>query len=140
DPAEGERVKAMYQVWPFFRAVIDNLEMALAKADMEVTERYAEVLTSGPEAERLMQQLRAEFERAVRAVLRITGSSQLLDGQPVLQRSIGRRNPYVDPLNYLQVDLLRRYRSPHDPADDDELLHALLLSVNGIAAGMRNTG
>jgi phosphoenolpyruvate carboxylase len=87
-----------------------------------------------------MQQLRAEFERAVRSVLRITGSGQLLDSQPVLQRSIGRRNPYVDPLNYLQVDLLRRYRSPHDPADDDELLHALLLSVNGIAAGMRNTG
>jgi phosphoenolpyruvate carboxylase len=140
DPSDQERVKAMYQGWPFFRAVIDNLEMALAKADLEVTERYAELLAPAPEAERLMQQLRAEFERAVRAVLRITGSAQLLDGQPVLQRSIGRRNPYIDPLNYLQVDLLRRYRSPHDPADDDELLHALLLSVNGIAAGMRNTG
>jgi phosphoenolpyruvate carboxylase len=139
--ADGtERVRAMYRGWPFFQAVIDNLEMALAKADLEVTERYAAVLAPGPEPERLMRQLREEFERAERAVLRITESERLLDQHPVLQRSIGRRNPYVDPLNYLQVDLLRRYRSPHDPADDEEILHALLLSVNGIAAGMRNTG
>jgi phosphoenolpyruvate carboxylase len=139
--ADGaERVQAMYRGWPFFQAVIDNLEMALAKADLEVTERYAAVLAPGPEPERLMKQLHEEFERARRAVLRITESERLLDHHPVLQRSIGRRNPYVDPLNYLQVDLLRRYRSPHNPADDEELLHALLLSVNGIAAGMRNTG
>jgi phosphoenolpyruvate carboxylase len=140
DSAGREHVQAMYHGWPFFQAVIDNLEMALAKADLEVTERYVVVLAPGPDAERLMRQLQAEFERATRAVLRITGSARLLDQHPVLQRSIGRRNPYVDPLNYLQVDLLHRYRSAHDPADDEELLHALLLSVNGIAAGMRNTG
>jgi phosphoenolpyruvate carboxylase len=76
----------------------------------------------------------------VGAVLLITGHSSLLASQPVLQRSIARRNPYVDPLNYLQADLLRQHRAAPEGRDEEEILHALLLSVNGIAAGMRNTG
>ena len=88
----------------------------------------------------LVSRLREEFERATRAVLRITESARLLDHHPVLQRTIARRNPYIDPLNFVQADLLRQRRSPHSEADEAEILHALLLSVNGIAAGMRNTG
>jgi phosphoenolpyruvate carboxylase len=135
-----EHLRDMYAGWPFFQSLIDNLEMSLAKADLDVTAQYVAALAPGPEAARIMGQLRGEFDRAVRAVLQITDSANLLERHPVLQRSIARRNPYVDPLNYLQVDLLRQYRAPHDPAEEEPLLHALLLSVNGIAAGMRNTG
>jgi phosphoenolpyruvate carboxylase len=139
-PDHLQRLQAMYDQWPFFQAVIDNLEMTLAKADLAITERYVALLASGSEPRRLMAALREEFGRAVAAVLSITRTDHLLDRHPVLQRSIARRNPYVDPLNYLQVDLLREYRQTHSPERKEQLLHALLLSVNGVAAGMRNTG
>jgi phosphoenolpyruvate carboxylase len=141
EPRHLGRLREMYDGWPFFRAMIDNLEMTLAKADLAVTERYVETLAPGAEAARIMARLRAEFERAVGAVRSITRTAHLLDSHRVLQRSIARRNPYVDPLNHLQVDLLREHRSlPGSAADEEAILHALLLSVNGIAAGMRNTG
>jgi phosphoenolpyruvate carboxylase len=139
DPRQLECLREMYEGWPFFRAVIDNLEMSLAKADLSVTERYAAALAPGAESAAIMEGLRAEYGRAVSAVRSITRTAHLLDSHPVLQRSISRRNPYVDPLNHLQVDLLREHRSRQEAAPD-EALHALLLSVNGIAAGMRNTG
>jgi phosphoenolpyruvate carboxylase len=139
-PGPEAELRAMYAGWPFFRAVIDNLEMTLAKSDLDVAAHYVATLAPGPDGERIMTCLADEFARAARAVLRITGSPRLLDSQPVLQRSIARRNPYVDPLNYLQADLLRQHRSAPVAADEEEILHALLLSVNGIAAGMRNTG
>jgi phosphoenolpyruvate carboxylase len=136
-----ERLRAMYDGWPFFQAMIDNLEMTLAKADLAVTGRYVATLAPCPDSERIMTHLRGEFEQAVQAVLSITRSAHLLDHHPVLQRSIARRNPYVDPLNHLQIDLLRLYRQGEGtPAAREQILHALLLSVNGIAAGMRNTG
>ncbi len=141
DPTQLDRLREMYAGWPFFRAVIDNLEMSLAKADLTVTERYVAALAPGPEAAAIMEALRREFERVVDTVRSITRTEHLLDHHPVLQRSIARRNPYVDPLNHLQVDLLREYRAhPESAADEEAILHALLLSVNGIAAGMRNTG
>jgi phosphoenolpyruvate carboxylase len=139
-PGHPDELRQMYTGWPFFQSFIDNLEMTLAKTDLDVTARYVAALAPGPDSERILNQLREEFDQAERAVLHITNSANLLEHHPVLKRSIGRRNPYVDPLNYLQVELLRQHRAPHDEAEEEPLLHALLLSVNGIAAGMRNTG
>lgn len=140
-PDHLTRLRELYEEWPFFRAVIDNLEMTLAKADLAVTERYVAALAPGTEPAAIMAGLREECDRAIRAVHAITGTEHLLDSHPVLQRSIARRNPYLDPLNHLQIDLLREHRSPdRQAADEEAILHALLLSVNGIAAGMRNTG
>lgn len=140
-PAHPAQLQAMYDGWPFFRAVIDNLEMTLAKADLAITARYVAILAPDPPAQRILARLCQEFEQAVSAVLCITRTARLLDHHPVLQRSIARRNPYVDPLNHLQVDLLREYRAGAGPPEAvEQILHALLMSVNGIAAGMRNTG
>jgi phosphoenolpyruvate carboxylase len=131
----------MYRRFPFFRALLSNVEMTLAKADLPIARRYVEGLASvGP----VWEALEREYEKTVEVLLRITGQPTLLADNPTLQRSIGLRNPYVDPLSYLQVELLARRRAL-DPASaperERELLDdALKLSVNGIAAGMKNTG
>jgi phosphoenolpyruvate carboxylase len=136
----------MYAGWPFFRALIDSVEMTLAKSDLGIAARYVEALDPGPEARRLHQLLSAEHARAVRAVLAVSGQAHLLERNPVLRRSIQVRNPYVDPLSLLQVELLRQKRrwlsSPTPPAAEalEQLQHVLLLTINGIVAGMRNTG
>jgi phosphoenolpyruvate carboxylase len=124
----------MYRKWPFFRAVIENVEMVLAKSDMGIAERYAEL--AEPDARAVVwPKIRAEHARTVHWVKRIQGTRRLLDGNPALKRSIQLRNPYVDPMSFLQVELLRR-RS----AGDERVDRALLLTLNGISAGMRNTG
>jgi phosphoenolpyruvate carboxylase len=124
----------MYRRWPFFRAVIENVEMVLAKSDMGIAERYAEL--AEPDARSAVwPKIRAEHARTVQWVKRIQGTRKLLDGNPALQRSIRLRNPYVDPMSFLQVELLRR-RS----GGDERVDRALLLTLNGISAGMRNTG
>ncbi|MDY7229613.1 phosphoenolpyruvate carboxylase [Hyalangium rubrum] len=127
------RLKRMYREWPFFRTVIDNVTMVLAKSDIAIASRYA---TLAPESTRpLWRRIRAEYKRTRRLVKRITGEARLLDHNPQLQRSIALRNPYVDPMSFLQVELLRRKR-----AGQEEVDRPLLLTLNGIAAGMRNTG
>jgi phosphoenolpyruvate carboxylase len=124
----------MYHRWPFFRAVIENVEMVLAKSDMSIAERYAEL--AEPDARAVVwPKIRGEYARTVQWVKRIQGTRNLLDGNPALKRSIQLRNPYVDPMSFLQVELLRR-RS----AGDERVDRALLLTLNGISAGMRNTG
>jgi phosphoenolpyruvate carboxylase len=126
-------LKRMYREWPFFRTVLDNVTMVLAKSDMTIASRYA---TLAPDATRpLWRRIRAEHSRTRRWVKRITGEARLLDHQPQLQRSIALRNPYVDPMSFLQVELLRRKRQGEPECD-----RPLLLTLNGIAAGMRNTG
>jgi phosphoenolpyruvate carboxylase len=147
--ALGEEDRAvcreMYRDWPFFRSTIDLIAMGLAKADPGIAEHYDRQLVP-PEYRDLGQALRERLAAAIRAVLETTGHSDLLDDNPVLRRSIDVRNPYVDPINLLQVELLRRLRSltPREDADDDphavRLRRALLVTINGIAAGMRNTG
>lgn len=126
-------LKRMYLQWPFFRMVIDNVTMVLAKSDIHIASRYA---TLAPEAVReLWPRIRAEHARTRRWVKRLTGEKRLLDHNPQLQRSISLRNPYVDPMSFLQVELLRRKRDGHQDVD-----RPLLLTLNGIAAGLRNTG
>ncbi len=134
-------IARLYRAWPFLASVIDNAEMILAKADMGIGRRYAS-LAVGDDDQRRWAAIEAEYHRTVTWLLRVTGRERLLDGAPVLQRSIGLRNPYVDALSEVQVRLLRRLRAL-DPADDAaRALHLRLvqLSVNGVAAGLQNTG
>ena len=132
----------MYAEWPFFQVLLDNAEMALIKADMEIAALYTELVPDRRLAERIFSDVRAEYERTQEAVLTITGHDHLLDADPVIQRSVHLRNPYVDPLNYIQVDLLRRLRAIPDSesSEADTLRHIIFLTINGIAAGLRNTG
>ncbi|HEY6053400.1 MAG TPA: phosphoenolpyruvate carboxylase, partial [Gaiellaceae bacterium] len=126
-------LRRLYRDWPFFQALVDNLEMTLAKSSMEIARGYLRLV---PEAERpLFAAIEAEHARTVDAVLAITESAELLERHPVLQRSVRLRNPYVDPMNALQVELLGRHRS-----GDPDALRPLLRSIAGIAAALRNTG
>jgi len=145
-PRENLRLlREMYREWPFFHSTISNIEMTLAKADFQIARQYASRTLDRGLGRRIFRMLEEEYERACRVTLQITGERRLLDQSPALQRSIAVRNPYVDPLSFLQVELLARRRQRDRKAelsDDDreKLLYATLLTINGIAAGMRNTG
>ena len=129
-------LREMYERWPFFRSTVDLVEMVAAKTSPSIAAEYEDRLV--PEAlHPIGHDLRARLARATQAVLEVTGHGRLLDGNPVLQRSIDVRNPYIDPINLVQTEILARLRQ--DP-DDERLLDAMLVTVNGIAAGMRNTG
>jgi phosphoenolpyruvate carboxylase len=139
-PGATERLQAMYHESPFLAGVVDVVEMALAKADMQVAMRYAS-LAPHPHARRIWRAIRSEHHRTVAAVLRTTGRARLLDAAPTLQRSIALRNPYVDSLSELQVMLLGRLRAlPDDAPDRERLLRLVQLTVSGVAAGLQNTG
>ena len=132
----GAELVTMYQRWPFFQSTLDLIEMVLAKSDARIAAQYDAHLVA-PEEQSLGEALRERLERTRRAVLAVTGHDVLLESNPVLRRSIDVRNPYVDPINLAQVHILKRLRqSP----DDESLLAAFHVTVNGIAAGMRNTG
>ena len=122
--------------WPFVRALINDVETVLATADLSIAARYAAL--AGPVAESVFPLIRAEFERTQSWVLRLKGTGALLDEDPALQRSIRLRNPYVDPMSLVQVELLARWRAAGRP--DDDLFGALLATVRGIAQGLQNTG
>ena len=139
--AHLQALREMYEGWPFFRTTISNIEMALAKTDFQIARQYAETLVAPEISQRIFALLEAEYERSCQVVIKVTGEKRLLEKQPVLQRSIAVRNPYVDPMSYLQVELLARLRGHKGNAEEQEqLLYAILLTINGIAAGMRNTG
>ena len=125
----------MAREWRFFRSFLSLVELVLAKTEPDV-HRFYESILAPPGADSLGRDLRLRFEAAVAAVLNITGSERLLEGNPVIRRSIAVRNPYVDPLNVLQAGLLKLFRE----SPDDRLRDALHITINGIAAGLRNTG
>jgi phosphoenolpyruvate carboxylase len=133
---ERERLRQMYREWPHFRSVVDLIEMVLAKADARIAAEYDRQLVT-PELRPLGAELRGRLSRAVNALLGVTGHRELLEENPVLRRSINVRNPYVDPINLVQVEVVRRLRQGDS---DPRLRHAFMVTVNGIAAGMRNTG
>ena len=136
DRGQRDELDAMYRRWPFWRSTLDLIGMVMAKADMRIAACYDEWLVPA-ELQPFGEALRRRFAAATGAVMAVTGHDDLLAANPVLRRSIDVRNPYVDPLNIVQAAVLRRFR---DSADDAVLHDALLVTVNGIAAGMRNTG
>jgi phosphoenolpyruvate carboxylase len=133
---EGDRElqREMIERWPFFAMLCSTLEMSLFKTDLGVAERYLELLGDDP-ARELWEPIRAEHDRVVRTVLEISETKALLQSAPALMARLSHRNPWTDPLSYMQIDLLRRAR-----AGDRDAERPLLLTINGIAAGMRNTG
>ena len=133
---EGDRElqREMIDCWPFFAMLCSTLEMSLFKSDLGIAERYLDLLGDDP-ARELWEPIRAEHDRVVRTVLEISGTDGLLQSAPALMARLSHRNPWTDPLSYMQIDLLRRAR-----AGDAEAERPLLLTINGIAAGMRNTG
>jgi phosphoenolpyruvate carboxylase len=132
-------LQEMEREWPFFSALLSNAEMACAKADLAVGRRYAELVEDRTVRDRIWSRIEAEFGRTCDTLLAVTEQDRLLVREPLLRASIDRRNPYVDPMSLLQVELLRRSRAAGD-GDGEELARASFLAINGIAAGMRNTG
>lgn len=131
----------MYVNYPFFTSLIDTLQMAMAKADLIIAKEYSLMTKNDVARQRIFGLIKEEFELTKQMVLKITGQQDILDNQPVLQESIRLRNPYVDPLSYLQVQLLNELRDLREKGEDDpDLLREVLLTINGIAAGLRNTG
>lgn len=130
-------LRDMYADWPFFRALVSNLEMTLAKSSMEIAQVYLDLVPDTPARTRIWERLREEHAATVEAVLKIVDTPHLLDATPVLQRSIGLRNPYVDPMNLIQVELLAQHRAA---PDDAETARLLARSIAGIAGALRNTG
>lgn len=134
-------LKTMYEQFPFFRSLIDNLQMALAKADLLIAKEYSGMIKDESIRDRIFSQIEAEYNLTSSLILQITGQDEILDNVPVIQESIRLRNPYVDPLSYMQVQLLSELRDLRaNEEDDPELLREVLLTINGIAAGLRNTG
>jgi len=111
--------------------------MLLAKSDISIASRYAELVTDVDLRESIFGRIQEEWHRTVRYLLAITGQSELLEANPALSRSLRNRSPYIDPLNHLQVELLKRYRAGET---DEKTRRAILLTLNGIAAGLRNSG
>jgi phosphoenolpyruvate carboxylase len=147
-PADKESrlalLQRMYQQWPFFRTLLSNLDMVLAKTDLGIAQRYLELVGDKKLAKRIFTAIQAEWERTAAALAAITGESNRLAANPTLARSIEHRFPYLDPLNHLQVELMRRYRAlpagaPKDAAME-RIQRGIHISINGVAAGLRNTG
>ena len=130
-------LQKMYKQWPFFKTLLSNMDMVLAKSDLALASRYAELVSDARLRKKIFGAIEAEWHRTIAALAMITGEKQLLAGNAALQRSIRHRFPYIDPLHHLQVELVRRYR---EGQADERVQRGIHISINGIAAGLRNTG
>jgi phosphoenolpyruvate carboxylase len=140
--AEAELLRVMYQDWMFFKATIDNAQLTLLKADIRIAAHYASLVPDEAIRARVFDAIRDEFDRTKSAILAITGQQALLEREPVLARSVQLRNPYIDPLNYIQVDMIRRLRELHDKTgpEADAIRDVIELTINGVSGGLKNTG
>ncbi|TVR52204.1 MAG: phosphoenolpyruvate carboxylase [Puniceicoccaceae bacterium] len=141
--SRGAAAQDLYREWPFFRTMVDNAQLTLRKADLGIARHYAGLVEDAALRERVFRTIEEEFARTEAAILEVTGQSVLLENEPVLLKSIELRNPYVDPLNYLQVELLRRLRqgaTGRSESETEELREAIQVTVNGISQGLKNTG
>ena len=130
-------LQKMYRQWPFFRTLLSNMDMVLAKSDLALASRYAELVSDARLRKKIFTAIEAEWHRTADALTQITGEKNRLANNPALDRSIRHRFPYIDPLHHLQVELIRRYRAG---LADERLQRGIHISINGIAAGLRNTG
>jgi phosphoenolpyruvate carboxylase len=130
-------LQAMYRQWPFFQALLSNMDMVLAKSDIAIASRYAELVKDSALRDAIFARLREEWHDSIAAVLEIMCQEMLLESNPLLARSIRNRFPYLDPLNHVQIELLNRHRAGDT---DERVVHGIHLTINGIAAGLRNSG
>lgn len=130
-------LQRMYREWSFFATLLSNMDMVLAKSDLAIASRYADLVKDVALRDAIFGRIRAEHQATVEALLQITGQRELLEANPLLKRSIRNRFPYLDPLNHVQVELLRRHR---EQGDDPRIRNGIHISINGIAAGLRNSG
>ncbi len=128
---------AMHREWGFFRALLSNMDMVLGKSDIAIAERYSQLVKDEGLRNAIFPRLKAEWQASIDALLAITGEQELLDLNPLLKRSIRNRFPYLDPVNHIQIELLRRHRSGET---DDRVQRGIHLTINGVAAGLRNSG
>jgi phosphoenolpyruvate carboxylase len=131
----------MHKQWPFFRTLLSNLDMVLAKSDLAIAARYVELVEDKKLGKKIFGLIQAEWQRTNDTLSLISGEKQRLASNPSLARSIEHRFPYLDPLNHLQVELMRRYRQrvAGDPGIE-RVQRGIHISINGVAAGLRNTG
>jgi phosphoenolpyruvate carboxylase len=135
-------IREIHASWSFFQVLLESAELSLLKADMQIAEMYSRLVPDQELGKRIYRMILEEYERTVRMVLEIKQQSTLMEGEPVIQRSVKLRNPYVDPLNYLQIELLRRLRALPDLESEQAqaIRSVIVVTINGIAAGLRNTG
>lgn len=130
-------LKELYQEWPFFRMLLSNMDMVLAKSSIAIASRYAELVPDEALREKIFGRIRREWHSCIETLLDIMGQDRLLQGNPLLERSVRHRFPYLDPLNHVQVELLKAHRAQNP---DEQVLRGIQLTINGISAGLRNTG
>jgi phosphoenolpyruvate carboxylase len=130
-------LQAMAREWPFFRTLLSNMDMVLAKSDIGIASRYKDLVADAQLREEIFARLCAEWESSKQALLSILDQRALLERNPALARTIRDRFPYIDPLNHVQLELLKRYRAGDT---DERVVQAIHLTINGIAAGLRNSG
>jgi phosphoenolpyruvate carboxylase len=140
-PKGKKLLRAMHRDWTFFQTLIDNAQLTLRKADMGIATLYAGLVEDEKVRRRILGILETEFALTERAILAVTGQRKLLEREPVLRRSVELRNPYIDPLNYIQVEMLRRLRAGRlSETDAAETRRVVALTINGISGGLKNTG
>jgi len=127
----------MYREWGFFRALLSNMDMVLGKSDITIAERYSRLVKDEELRQTIFPRIKAEWQSSIAALLTITGEKELLDLNPLLKRSIRNRFPYLDPVNHIQIELLRRHRAGET---DERVQRGIHLTINGVAAGLRNSG
>jgi phosphoenolpyruvate carboxylase len=132
-----ELLRSMYREWPFFRTLLSNMDMVLAKSSIAIASRYAELVPDVALRESIFQRIRVEWNDSIEALLAIMEQTRLLQGNPLLERSIRNRFPYLDPLNHIQIELMRKSRAA---SPNEQALRAIQLTINGISAGLRNSG
>ncbi len=145
DPERLATLQRLYRDWPFFHALLDNSQMSLSKVDAGIAREYARLCTDADTETRIYERFRAEYEQTCREILAVAQIATLLEENPTLAQSLERRNPYLDPLNHIQITVLHRYRQAlrehgADSPEAETWLRPLLRSINALAAGMRNTG
>jgi phosphoenolpyruvate carboxylase len=130
-------LKELYREWPFFRTLLSNMDMVLAKSSIAIASRYAELVPDATLRENIFGRIRREWHLSIETLLDIMGQDRLLQSNPLLERSIRNRFPYLDPLNHVQVELLKEHRAQNP---DEQVLRGIQITINGISAGLRNSG